>query len=248
MMAGTAGAMALTAGALLGWPAVLVVAGGLALSAGYSLRPIRIADRGAVAAMMLPLGYVAVPYLVGVFAVRPSLNGRDLAVLGGLYVGFIGRILLKDFRDVRGDALFGKRTFLVRHGRRQTCRFSAACWLAGALMLVAVRRPTPGLVLAYAAYVAVALVLLRALSVERGTRRDEALISAIALVGRGMIATLLAHFSMTSAGWSVVPSSAVHASLLVVVLGATSTMVRRGPTTRLTVPSGAALEAAPVSR
>jgi len=36
------------------------------------LRPVRLADRGALAALVLPAGYVAVPYLVGIFAVRGS--------------------------------------------------------------------------------------------------------------------------------------------------------------------------------
>ena len=70
--------------------------------------------------MLLPLGYVAIPYLVGVLTVQPSVDGRQLALLGGLYVAFIGRIMLKDFRDVRGDELFGKRTFLLRHGHVAT--------------------------------------------------------------------------------------------------------------------------------
>ena len=55
----------------------------------------------------------------------------DLVLLAALYVGFIGRIVLKDFRDVVGDRLFGKRTFLVRHGRGPTCVLSAGCWVAG---------------------------------------------------------------------------------------------------------------------
>src|SRR5207245_2835899 len=113
--------LALAASFLLQWPAPLVVLGGLVFTAAYSLRPVHLARRGVVAPMLLPLGYVAVPYLVGIFAVRNTLSRNDLLVLVGLYAGFIGRIVLKDFRDVRGDALFGKRTFLVRHGRRATC-------------------------------------------------------------------------------------------------------------------------------
>ncbi|HZD70438.1 MAG TPA: UbiA family prenyltransferase [Actinomycetes bacterium] len=112
----TAAVVASAASAMLHWAAVVVVAAGLVLSAAYSLRPIRVADRGVVACLLLPAGYVTVPYLVGVLAARNSITAGDLALLGGLYVGFIGRIVLKDFRDVRGDALFGKRTFLVRHG------------------------------------------------------------------------------------------------------------------------------------
>jgi 4-hydroxybenzoate polyprenyltransferase len=231
----TAAVVALAASAMLHWAAIIAVAAGLAVSAAYSLRPIRVADRGVVACLLLPAGYVAVPYLVGVFSARGSATADDLALLGGLYVGFIGRIVLKDFRDVRGDALFGKRTFLVRHGRRRTCAFSAGCWTAGAATLAAVRQPTLTLVGAWAVYLALTLWLLRALSVERGWRRDEALISAIAIVGRGMMVTLLAHFSMTGAHWPAPAYLAVTGALVAITLGQAWTMARRGPTTSLTV-------------
>lgn len=232
----TAAVMAVSGAALLHWPAVVVVLAGLGLSVSYSLHPVRLADRGAVASLVLPAGYVAVPYLVGIFSVRSSLTGTDLALLGGLYVGFVGRILLKDFRDVRGDALFGKRTFLVRYGRRWTCAFSALCWTLGMVTLAAVRGVTPALIGAFAVYLVVALGLLRALSVERGARRDEALVAAIAIVGRGMIVSLLAHFSMTAAHWSPLGYQTVMVLLTAIMVGQAASMARRGPRTRLTLP------------
>jgi 4-hydroxybenzoate polyprenyltransferase len=238
-----AAVVALAAGATLHWGVVVVVVAGLALSAGYSLRPVRIADRGAAASLLLPAGYVAVPYLVGVLAGRGTLQPGDLMLLGGLYVGFIGRIVLKDFRDVRGDALFGKRTFLVRHGRRRTCRLSAACWMAGSVALAAVEQPTWALAGAWAAYLALALLLLWALSVECGARRDEALIAAIAIVGRGMLVTLLAHYSVTGAHWPAFAYLGVMGVLVAATLDQALAMARRGPTTSLDVPSGWVTEA-----
>lgn len=234
----TAGLVALAVSATLFWPALVVTAAGLALSAGYSLRPVRIADRGAVASLLLPACYVAVPYLVGIFAVRDSAGAGDLALLGGLYVGFIGRILLKDFRDVRGDALFGKRTFLVRHGRRSTCVFSAWCWGVGSVVLVAgVQRPTPVLAVCIAGYLAMALGLLRALARDEGARRDESLIAAIAIVGRAMVLTMLLHLSMANARMPLPVYVAVLVTLLTITAGQAAAMVRRGPITTLTVPA-----------
>ena len=169
-----AGAEALAASALISWPATLVTAAGLAVSAGYSIRPVRLADRGAVASLVLPACYVAVPYLLGVLAARGRAGPATLALLAGLYLGFIGRILLKDFRDVRGDVMFGKRTFLVRHGRVATCAISACCWAAGtAVILAATRGLTVPLAVAEAACAAVVLVLLYALGrvVRRRWRR-----------------------------------------------------------------------------
>ena len=235
--AAVAAAVTLAAAASIGPAALAVLVAGLALSAAYSLRPVRLSDRGAVASLLLPAGYVAVPYLTGLLAVRTHLGRADVVLLTGLYVGFIGRILLKDFRDVRGDALFGKRTFLVRHGRRWTCACSATAWVLGSLALGGVRDLSPALVVAQLVWVANALVLLRMLAADRGSRRDESLISALAIVGRGMVVTVVAHLGMTDAGWSRPTSAAILAAITGVVLGQAVTMARKGPLSRLRVPS-----------
>lgn len=228
-----AAVIALAVSATLHWPAIVVTAAGLALSAAYSLRPVRIADRGAVASLVLPACYVAVPYLLGVFAARPYVRAGDLLLLAGLYAGFIGRILLKDFRDVRGDAMFGKRTFLVRHGRGWTCVFSACSWTAGAvLLLAAVHRP-PALTAVHAALLVMALVLIRALSADRGVRRDERLIAAIAVVGRGVVLTLLAHLSMLHAHVPLAIGDTVIGVLGALTITQATVMARRGPTMRV---------------
>ena len=238
VVAAVAAAVALGGGLLLGlWPAV-TVATGLCVSAAYSLRPVRLANRGAVAALILPACYVAVPYLLGRLAAGPRPGGRDALLLAGLYVGFIGRILLKDFRDVRGDALFGKRTFLVRHGRELTCRFSAACWTAGGvLLLAAVPHRTSAFVGVTALQLGAALWLLNRLRSETHPRRETALISALAIVGRGMIIVLLAHLSTGQFHWSGPAQSALLAALCLLTLGQAYSMVRYGPTSRLRVPA-----------
>ncbi|MFF3563301.1 UbiA prenyltransferase family protein [Streptomyces sp. NPDC002574] len=240
VVAVTSGAVALGVSLALDPRAAAVTAAGLAISAGYSLRPVRLADRGAVAALVLPACYVAVPYLVGVFAARHAVRPADLLLLAGLYIGFIGRILLKDFRDLRGDALFGKRTFLVRHGRGPTCLFSACCWVIGTAVLVVAARPAPAYAISTGLCLAGALWLLRALATETRHRREEALISAIAVVGRGMILLLLAHLSMLQAHWTALGESAALAALLAVTAGQAATMAKYGPVTRSTVPFTAA--------
>jgi 4-hydroxybenzoate polyprenyltransferase len=230
--------VALGAAASLGL-AVLAVCGiGLVISAAYSLGPIRLAARGAVASMVLPACYVAVPYLTGALSTSTRVGSATLTLLAGLYVGFIGRILLKDFRDVRGDALFGKRTFLVRHGRRATCQFAAIGWLAGSALTVTAMswRGNASVTLnaIYGAALAGVLVLLRALAVDHGPRRDELIISAIAIVGRGQLLTLLVTLSMTKHPELLSP---VVAALAVVTAGQAYDMLRRGPVMRRTVPT-----------
>lgn len=237
-----AGIEALAASVIIGWAAIAVTAAGLAVSAGYSLRPVRLAERGAVASLVLPACYVAVPYLLGVLAgpggAGQALRPATLLLLAGLYVGFIGRILLKDFRDVRGDAMFGKRTFLVRHGRARTCLFSACCWLSGtAVILAATRRLTVPLTLAEAACAATVLALLSALARARSARAEEALVAAIAIVGRGMLLLLLAHLSMVAAGWDAFRYDAMLAALTVLAIGPAVTMARNGPVSGTAVPA-----------
>jgi 4-hydroxybenzoate polyprenyltransferase len=207
LVAGVSLLAALSAAASLGPVALAVTVLGLVVATGYSLGPVRLAARGALASLALPACYVAVPYLLGVVAARGSVEPSELPWLGALYVGFIGRIVLKDFRDVRGDALFGKRTFLVRHGRVATCRLSGVCWVvaSAAAVLTAPRHPA-SMVLGTAVTTALAVLLLRQLAGDPGHRADEWIISALAIVGRGSVIVLVvpaAAATAASAAWAV---------------------------------------------
>jgi 4-hydroxybenzoate polyprenyltransferase len=150
-------------------------------------------------------------------------------------VGFIGRIVLKDFRDVRGDVLFGKRTFLVRHGRVPTCRLSAVTWLAGAA-LVATSQGRDGGPLAAALVVASAAVvaLLRGLAHDVNPRHDELRIAALAVIGRGVLLGLLAQLAMVQRNWPTGAVIAVLGWLTLVTAGQVRTMLRTGPRPRMT--------------
>ncbi len=236
VVAMASGCLALAGAAMLTWPAVIVVGSGLLVSAGYSLGPVRIADRGVVASLVLPACYVAVPFLLATFSVRPSMGWRQGGLLAGLYLGFIGRIVLKDFRDVRGDALFGKRTFLVRHGRRPTVVFSAVFMTMGTGVIIAVNGRSIVWALLYMALLAPALVVLRALATSGGHRRDENLISASAILGRGIVVLLLMHLETAGPGWKAV-SAAIAASFVVVTVGQARRMIRYGPKAVLTLPT-----------
>jgi 4-hydroxybenzoate polyprenyltransferase len=219
--------------ALLGWTCLEVTSAALIVAAAYSLPPLRLSRRGIVAPLALPLGFVVVPFLAGVLAVRPEVRGGDLALVAGLYLGFIGRIVLKDFRDVRGDALLGKRTFLVRRGRAWTCGLSAALWVVGSGALLAVRQIDVALVSAYGVLVVVALVLLRELARSTSPRTDEALVAAIAMVGRGLILTLLVHYGTLQLGTIAWQAALAQGLVTVTVLLWAKDLVRRGLPSRL---------------
>ena len=227
---------ALGTSAAIGWTEVLLVVVGLVLSAAYSLRPFRFADRGVLAPLVLPACYVAVPFLLGVDAAHRPLTSHELILLGGLYLGFIGRIVLKDFRDVRGDALFGKRTFLVRHGRRATCTLSMICWSTGTVVIVigSGHETSEALVgdalLGVLAACSVALINILSHSTEH--RRDERLISAIAILGRGMIVILLAEFSIHAKPIALSLALPLLVLLALLVLAQAAAMVAYGPRPR----------------
>jgi 4-hydroxybenzoate polyprenyltransferase len=238
VMATVSGSMALGGAALLTWPALVVVACGLLTSAAYSLGPVRIAGRGVVASLVLPACYVAVPFLLGAFSVQASIGWHQCELLVGLYLGFIGRIVLKDFRDVKGDALFGKRTFLVRHGRTPTAVFSAVFTTAGTTVIMAVDGWTFAWTSLLLVLLAPSLLVLRALARNDGHRRDERLISASAILGRGIVMVLLMRLEMIGAGWrETIPSLTIVASFVLVTLGQAQSMVRFGPRATLRLPT-----------
>ena len=223
-----AAALSLGAAALEGWPVMGVVAVGLGLNAAYSLRPVRLSDRGAVASAILPAGYFAVPYLVGALAVEGALGWHELALLPGLYVAFMGRIVLKDFRDTAGDALYGKWTFLLRHGRHATCLLSGACWVVGAVAVLAALPRSPALVLAVVAMLACALHALGRLADDGGPVADQVAIGAVAMAGRGLCVATLAHLTMAHHDWSAAGTTAVLLGLTVVfVEQCTATLAAR---------------------
>lgn len=229
--------IALASAAFLNWQCAVVVLAGMVLSAAYSLHPVRLAERGAVASLVLPTCYVAVPFLLGLWAEHPVLSSRGALLLGGLYIGFVGRILLKDFRDVRGDALFGKRTFLVRHGRGPTCAFSAVGTAAGTgLLLAGVPGRSVAVVVSTAGCLVVTLVLLRLLAADARPRRDESVIAGIAILGRGAMLLTLTQLAMVSRDWPTLGQAAALASIAVVTIGQAISMVRTGPYTRLRAP------------
>jgi 4-hydroxybenzoate polyprenyltransferase len=238
VVAAVGGVLAVGAAAALGWQVVAVLVVGTLVGAAYSLPPLRLSARGAVASLVLPLNVVGVPYLVGLLAGGGRVGRDDVVLLAGLYAAVIGRLLLKDFRDVRGDAMLGKRTFLVRHGRVVTCRVSAVlCVVGGGLLVAAVPDRTPSLVASYAVGLAAVVVLLLRLSRASSPRDDTVLVGAVAVVGRGLVAVLLAHLSMRPLGWTAGKQAALLLAVTVVTLGLASDLLRLGPRVSGSAPS-----------
>jgi 4-hydroxybenzoate polyprenyltransferase len=200
------------------WRVGVVATAGLLLSVAYSVPPIRLSDRGGLAIALLPTGYVALPYLVGALSVAPKLDRSGMILLAGLYLSFLGRIVLKDFRDVEGDARFGKRTFLVRHGQRVTCLLSSICWTAGAGTIFALE-PLSSPVLP-AILVCLGCVYRYVWQLAAATEKVEqiSVIAGAATVGRGMALLLIAHYTMLARGWEWLPEAAMISGLIALIV------------------------------
>lgn len=130
-----AGLLALAASALLGLGAIGFTVGMIVLDYAYSIKPIRISDRGIFSQFLLAFAYVCYPFTLGYWSHSPNSPYPWLLALG-IYLAFVARLLLKDFRDVEGDKKHGKMTFVLRHGIKTTCQVSGLFWLV-ALAIVA---------------------------------------------------------------------------------------------------------------
>lgn len=184
----------------LGIPGMALAALSLLTGYGYSLGAARLSYRTYAAPLALSVAYVLVPYLFGVLAAGGRPARPDLALGAALYLLFLARIVLKDFRDREGDARYGKPTLLLRYGKDVTCLLSLVLLAAGtAALLLALR---PGWVLAallggYAAAIASRLYALWR-SVDR--RREQLAIGVGARAGNGLLICALAVLVLAARG------------------------------------------------
>lgn len=114
---------------------LLFVLFGAVLNIFYSIPPFKVSHRGILASLWLSLSYVVLPFLAGALLNGANTNRQSWYILVALYSCFVGRILLKDFRDYEGDKKFGKLNFLVRHGPVSTCAVSGLAWLVGDVVM-----------------------------------------------------------------------------------------------------------------
>ena len=212
LVAGTAGAAELWM--VFGAASVLAVVLSLVISPGaagivmlslvigvlYSLPPVKLSYRTFLAPMTLAVAYVGVPYWLGVVVVGERLGSQDLPLMASLYLLFVSRIILKDFRDREGDAAYGKPTFLLKYGKRTTCLASFMSLCMGDALLVFSLAERWWLALLLQPYVVSVMLMLRRLY-RVSNRKDEQLsIGVGARMGNGLLTTLLGALVLANAG------------------------------------------------
>lgn len=128
------GSVAIVLSALLSWRHLLAVVVLLILNVAYSVKPFQISRRGGLAPLILPVGYIVLPFSMGYFLLLPSIGDTLIILTAAYYSHFIGRIILKDYRDVKGDRQHGKLTFLLRRGNLAVCMVSGAAVTLGVVL------------------------------------------------------------------------------------------------------------------
>jgi len=111
----------------IGFGPIIILLAGLAVAYLYSMPPVKLSHRTLLAYPLLGLGYVVIPYLLGIVAADGRWGFEHWIIAPVLFVFFLGRIILKDFRDRKGDSLYGRPTFLLRFGKTATCFTSLVC-------------------------------------------------------------------------------------------------------------------------
>lgn len=185
-----AAGLAILASIPLGPAGVVVTLLSLVVAHTYSLPPARLSyRRWYLAAPVLSVGYVLVPFLLGTIAA----GGRpDVLLCAGFMLLFGSRITLKDFRDRDGDAAYGKPTLLLRYGKQATCLVSAVTLAAGNIVLLAALRPGWPVAILLEVYVAAVAVMLYRLARTPDRRGEQIAIGIGARMGNGLLIGVLA--------------------------------------------------------
>jgi 4-hydroxybenzoate polyprenyltransferase len=197
----------------------------LVVSHAYSAGPLRLSYRIASAPALLGVAYVVVPYSLGIVAaggpLAHLLARRSLA----LYLLFVARIVLKDFRDRRGDARYGKPTLLLRFGKTPTCGVSLVALLAADAVL-AVSFAAPFAFIAQPFVAAIALMLVR-LGRADDPREEQVAIGIGARIGNGLLLGALAWLLLAAHTASQMEAVAFEAVLAALFLGSSASLALR---------------------
>jgi len=206
--------IALAAGLATGGLGIALIGTSLVLNIAYSVPPVRLCGRALAAPLVLAFAYVALPYGIGLASAGRAPDWFDARVVECFMVLFVGRMLLKDFRDRNGDKAFGKRTFLLTYGKRVTLLSVLACVVAGDALLVAVLLPDTVLLAVTETYfAAIGLQLYRLWRAEN--LDDERVAIALgARMGNAVVLTWLGFILLRAAG-----AAAAEQTAFVIVLG-----------------------------
>jgi 4-hydroxybenzoate polyprenyltransferase len=195
-----AAGVAVAAAIPLGATGMAIVGTSLLVSYAYSVGPIRLSHRWTLAPIALAIAYVALPYALGTAIAGGRWERADAPLVGGLFVLFFARIILKDLRDRLGDTRFGKPTLLLRIGKRATCAVSMVGAALGTAVLIAgLELPATMALLLGSCGLGIEWMLLR-LARTDDERAEQVAIGIAARAGNGLLLAILALLILRAQG------------------------------------------------
>lgn len=184
------GAVMLLLSIFYGWGGVFITLGILFVDYIYSLKPLRITDRTFASPVLLAIAYTYYSFSLGFWSTNVD-RGYPWLLTIGLCLGFVARLLLKDFRDTKGDKQHGKITFLLRFGAGTTTLVSGLFWILAMITVAAATSFTYGLVLPLALGTVMVYVWLQKLAAARDQHEQGILVAVIARAANIAIITIL---------------------------------------------------------
>lgn len=197
---------------------LLLVAMGIVLNICYSVPPVRMSHRGILASLWLSVSYVVLPFLAGIFIANKPISHQTWYLLVGMYAGFVGRILLKDFRDYEGDKKFNKLNFLVRHGPAATSLASAIAWGIGDLILSGLFYSRfPLMVILFQPLSLILFYQLYLLAHEKKYKRKLAEVAVVGRMGNAVTLALLAALTLQAFDYGTAQNNLIIIGVALIV-------------------------------
>jgi len=204
------------------------IALGLVVAYIYSAPPFRVSYRTYLAPLLLSVGYVIVPFMLGAELAHDETVTTRAMFMTGLVGLFVARIVLKDFRDRAGDLTHGRPTLLLRWGQGVTCLCSLVALGIGDAALIGVLHAPPTVVVVLQVFVAAIIVMLNQLLHAEDVRSEQIAIGIGARMGNGLLLSVLAWLLLEHAG-----APPTHQLLFVILLatayGANFVTLRSNP-------------------
>jgi 4-hydroxybenzoate polyprenyltransferase len=158
----------------------------------YSLPPFKFSYKPYLAPITLSLAYVLIPYSFGVIASSSKIFSQEIIFIIGILLMFFGRIILKDFRDRKGDALYGKKTLLLVYGKKFVCALSFISIFLGSAMVLLIFPLKNFLILSLLfIYISIIFFLVYKLYKEDDNRKELFFISLGAKMGNGFLLSII---------------------------------------------------------
>jgi len=184
-------AIALVLGLTLGLVAAAIIGLVLAMNLIYSLPPTKVSYRAMLTPFYLVIGYIVLPYWLGVVLIGSHIGSSDALFLPALYCLFLARISLKDFRDRKGDAKNNKPTLILVRGKQFVCRLSLTALVLGSLLLLLALKGHPWVMLGLVPYMVALVATIRRLATTDDRLKELISIGFGARIGNGMLFVLL---------------------------------------------------------